>query len=384
MTQLFKEFFRTEKASGLILIACTGISLALANSGIAPAYLSIWQTSLFGHPISYWINDGLMALFFLLVGLEIEREIYVGELSQPRKAMLPIVAALGGMAIPALFHLALNKGTPTQAGIGIPMATDIAFALGVLSLLGDRVPLSLKIFLTALAIIDDLGAILVIAIFYSGDLSHLNLSIAALVVVVLIACNRMGVRYLAVYLIAGLVLWHFVHASGIHATIAGVILAFLIPFGKGDKTSPSHKLQHRLHYPVAFIILPLFALANTSIPIAQGWHLALLEPNSVGIALGLILGKPIGITLFSLLAVKVGLVLLPPDMTKNHLSAVSILGGIGFTMSIFISLLAFQDAVIVQQSKIAVLASSLIAGVAGYFAIRLAASRSPVGLGGEN
>jgi Na+:H+ antiporter, NhaA family len=378
MTRLFIEFFKTEKASGLILIACTIVSLSLANSGVATSYLSLWQLPFFGQTLSYWINDGLMTVFFLLIGLEIEREIYVGELSQPRKALLPIVAAIGGMAVPALFHFSVNAGTSTQAGIGIPMATDIAFALAVLSLLGNRIPLSLKVFLTALAIIDDLGAILVIAIFYSGNLSVANLLIAGVIIVVLFVCNRLKISSLVLYLVGGIFLWHFVHQSGIHATITGVILAFLIPFGKGDESSPSYRLQHRLHIPVAFFILPLFALANTSLTIAPGWYLSLLHPNSIGIALGLVLGKPIGITMFSVLGVRMKILALPGDLKWKHIASVSVLGGIGFTMSIFIALLAFQDAAVVQESKIAILISSLFAGLLGYGILRVATQRSSV------
>jgi NhaA family Na+:H+ antiporter len=376
MTRLFFEFFKTEKASGLVLIACTIVSLSLANSGIATSYLSLWQLPFFGHTISYWINDGLMAVFFLLVGLEIEREIYVGELSEPRKALMPIVAAIGGMAVPALFHFSFNAGASTQAGIGIPMATDIAFALGVLSLLGNRVPLSAKVFLTALAIIDDLGAILVIAIFYSSSISVMNLLIALLIIGVLLVCRRLKINSLAPYLVGGIFLWHFVHQSGIHATITGVILAFLIPFGKGDESSPSYRLQHRLHAPVAFLVLPFFALANTSLTIAPGWYLSLLHPNSIGIALGLVLGKPIGITMFSVLGVRMKILALPGDLKWKHIVSVSVLGGVGFTMSIFIALLAFQDAALVQESKIAILISSLIAGLLGYGMLRAATGRS--------
>jgi Na+:H+ antiporter, NhaA family len=379
MTKLFLEFFKTEKASGLVLIACTLVSVSLANSGIAASYLPLWQLPLFGQTISYWINDGVMTVFFLLVGLEIEREIYVGELSQARKALLPVAAAIGGMLVPALFHFSLNAGTATQAGIGIPMATDIAFALGVLSLLGRRVPLSVKVFLTALAIIDDLGAIVVIAVFYSGSLSVVNLLIAVCIIAVLFMCNRLRINSLAVYLVGGIFLWHFVHQSGIHATISGVILAFLVPFGKGDASSPSHRLQHALHYPVAFFVLPVFALANTSLAIAPGWYASLLQPNSLGIALGLLLGKPLGITLFSWLGVKTRLMAVPDDLTWKHIGSVSVLGGVGFTMSIFITLLAFQDPLIVQQSKIVILIASLIAGCAGYVLMRFVLRTKPSG-----
>lgn len=371
MTKLFVEFFKTEKASGIVLILCTIISVILANSEIARSYLSIWQISFLGHPLLYWVNDGLMTLFFLLVGLEIEREIYVGELSQPLNALFPIVAALGGMIVPALLHLSLNAGTETQAGIAIPMATDIAFALGVLSLLGNRVPFALKVFLTALAIIDDLGAIVVIGLFYTSGLSVSNLVIALLIVIVLALCNRLGIRNLFFYLAAGIFLWYFIHQSGIHSTITGVILAFLIPFRKGDESSPSYTLQHGLHYLVPFFVLPLFALANTGLTISSNWYASLLHPNSAGIILGLVVGKFVGISLFSLLAVKMNLCSLPTTVTWKHIVAVSLLGGIGFTMSIFITVLAFQDPSLVEQSKIAILLASVIAGSIGYLGLRL-------------
>jgi NhaA family Na+:H+ antiporter len=370
MTALFREFFATEKASGVVLILCMIVSLACANSGISSAYLSLWQAPLFGTTLASWINDGLMTLFFLLVGLEIEREIYVGELSRPRQALLPVVAALGGMAVPALVHLLLNVGTPSQPGMGIPMATDIAFALGVLALLGSRVPPALKVFLTALAIIDDLGAIIIIAAFYTSGVSLTAIALGAIIIGVLILCNRLGVRSIAFYLVSGVLLWMAIHASGVHATITGVILAFLIPFGKGDEASPSARLQHRLHHVVAFGILPLFALANTAITLGAGWQLGVLSPNSMGIILGLAAGKPIGITLFTLGAVGLGLCTLPEQLTRARVAAVSILGGIGFTMSIFITLLAFHDAAMVEHSKIAIVIASLMAGVAGFVALR--------------
>jgi Na+:H+ antiporter, NhaA family len=372
MTTLLKEFFKSEQAAGIVLVACTAISLILANSPNAEWYMSVWQFQLVGHPLSYWINDGLMAVFFLLVGLEIERELYVGELSESRKALLPIVAAIGGMVVPALVHFSFNAGASTQAGIGIPMATDIAFALGVLSLLGRRVPFSLKVFLTALAIIDDLGAIVIIAVFYSGSLSMVNLLIAGGIMAVLFACNRLKINNLTVYLLGGVFLWHFMHQSGIHSTISGVILAFLIPFRGGDHYSPSSRLQHFLHYPVALFILPLFALANTSLSIAPGWYADLLHPNSIGIALGLILGKPIGITAFSMIGARLKILALPHNLNWKHIASVSVLGGVGFTMSMFITLLAFHEQAIVQESKIAILIASSLAGMTGYAVLRFA------------
>jgi NhaA family Na+:H+ antiporter len=377
LTKLFLEFLKTEKAAGFVLILCTVVSISLANSPFATSYLSLWQTSLLGHPLSYWINDGLMALFFLLVGLEIEREIYVGELSQPRNALLPMVAALGGMIGPAVFHLSFNAGTETQAGFGIPMATDIAFSLGVLSLLGSRVPFSLKIFLTGLAIVDDLGAIMIIALFYTSALSYSYLLLALGVIVILLISNRLGIRNLWFYLFFGVALWYFIHESGVHSTIAGVILAFLVPFGKGDETSPSYKIQHHLHYLVAFLILPLFALANTGLQINANSFVSLLHPNSIGIIGGLIFGNIIGINLFTFFAVKTNLCSLPLDIKWRHIFSVSLLAGIGFTMSIFVSMLAFDNDDLVQQSKIAVLFASLVAGVVGYFSLQLTLRNKP-------
>ncbi|MCX7736784.1 MAG: Na+/H+ antiporter NhaA, partial [Candidatus Kapabacteria bacterium] len=262
ISQLFKEFFKSEQAGGIVLLVCALISLILSNFVFHQGYTEIWQVKLAGWSIEHIINDGLMAIFFLLIGLELEREIYRGELSNIKNAMLPVIAAIGGMLVPAGIHLALNFGTPTKAGFGIPMATDIAFAIGILSILGNRVPLSLKIFLTALAIIDDLGAILTIAIFYTKDLSFINLAISLGIFGVLVILNRLKVHIILPYIIGGIAMWYFMHYSGVHATIAGVLLAFAIPFGDGSKKSPSYKVQHFLHYPVAFFVLPIFALAN--------------------------------------------------------------------------------------------------------------------------
>jgi len=371
LTKLFIEFLKTEKAAGIVLVLCTIFSLTLANSGLASSYVSFWHITVLGSPLTFWINDGLMALFFLLVGLEIEREIYVGELSQPRNALLPIVAAVGGMTVPALIHLSFNAGTNTQAGIAIPMATDIAFALGVLSLLGKRVPVALKVFLTALAIVDDLGAVVVIGLFYAKSISLSNLLVAFIIIGVLAISNRLRFGNLAFYLAWGALLWFFIHQSGIHSTLTGVILAFLVPFGKGDGTSPSHKLQHGLHYLVAFLVLPLFALSNTCLTINGNWFASLLHPNSVGIMLGLFVGKCVGITLFSLLAVKLNLCSLPIHVSWKQIFAVSILGGIGFTMSFFVTMLAFQDAPLVDDAKIAVLVASLMSAAIGYVSLHV-------------
>jgi NhaA family Na+:H+ antiporter len=369
-TRLFTDFFNSEKAGGIVLVAATAVSLVLANSAPGDAYISFWNQPLGHHTITHWINDGLMAIFFLLIGLELEREIYIGELSDLKTAALPIFGAVGGMLVPAVIFLALNLGQPTQSGAGIPMATDIAFAVGILSLLGRRVPAALKIFLTALAVIDDLGAILVIAIFYTDTISIVNLSAALGIWIVLFALGKFGVRNLIVFLIGGGAMWYFMLLSGVHATIAGVLLAFAVPFGEGGEKSTSHLLQHFLHKPVAFVILPLFALANTCIPIGDGWAQNLLTAGSLGIIFGLFIGKPVGIWMFSYLSAKAGWCQLPFGLKWKHILATGFLGGIGFTMSIFITLLAYDDAAIVDDAKIAILAASLMAGLVGFVALK--------------
>jgi Na+:H+ antiporter, NhaA family len=370
ITKLFKDFFESEKTGGFLLIICTIISLLLANSFLSHDYINIWHYEIGGKPTEYWINDGLMAIFFLLIGLELEREIYIGELSSFKKASLPIFAALGGMLIPAGLYLTLNYGTPEQSGAGIPMATDIAFALGILSLLGNKVPTSLKVFLTALAVIDDLGAILVIAIFYTKDLDFYNLSIALGIFAFLLILNRMKVRNLIPYLVFGVVMWYYMLSSGVHATITGVLLAFAIPFGNGGKKSTSYLLQYALHQPVTLLILPLFALANTAIIISTDWQFALSHNYTIGIALGLIFGKPIGISLFSYFGVKAKLCRLPSDLNWKTILGVSFLGGIGFTMSIFITLLAFTDVKNINNSKIMILVSSIAAAFIGLYVLK--------------
>ena len=371
IVNLFKEFIESEKAGGFILIACTVISLIITNSVVGIHYLNFWNISFAGHSIGHWINDGLMAIFFLLIGLELEREVYIGELSNIKDALLPVFAALGGILIPAGIFMSLNYGTETQSGAGIPMATDIAFALGVLSLLGKRVPVSLKVFLTALAVIDDLCAILIIAIFYTKTLLLINLLIALIIFALLLVLNRLKVRYILPYLIGGVVMWYFMYNSGVHATIAGVLLAFALPFGKGDEFSPSYKLQHFLNKPVAFIILPLFALANTAIVLNSDMREVLFQNYSLGIALGLIAGKPVGIVLFSLISVLTGLCKIPKDLNWKLLTGTGFLAGIGFTMSIFITLLAFDNPEIINNSKLMILISSLIAGIIGFFFLKI-------------
>ncbi len=366
LTKLFKDFFKSEKAGGLILIICTIISLLLTNSSFQEQYQAIWHLNIFNNSMEHWVNDGLMAIFFLLIGLELEREVYIGELSSLKNAMLPIVAALGGMLIPAGFYLLLNYQTETASGAGIPMATDIAFALGVLSLLGNRIPVSLKIFLTALAVIDDLGAIIVIAIFYTKTIVWTNLITSLSIFAFLLILNRIKVRNLIPYLIGGVFMWYFMLHSGIHAAITGVLLAFAIPFGKGDVKSTSYILQHFLHKPVAFFILPLFALANTAIVIHSGWESTFSEPFAKGILSGLILGKPIGIILFSLLSIYFGICELPKSLNWKHISGAGFLAGIGFTMSIFITLLAFDKNELINNSKLMILVASLIAALIGF------------------
>lgn len=376
---LYKEFIESEKTGGIVLIFCTIISLMIANSSWSETYLHLWHGNIGSESLEYWINDGLMAIFFLLIGLELEREIYIGELSNFKKASLPIVGAIGGMLVPALIYMIFNFGTSTQAGGGIPMATDIAFAVGVLSLLGNKVPTALKVFLVALAVIDDLGAILVIALFYPSQTSSgmlgldpgTNLLIAGGIFGVLLLMNRLKVHVLIPYLIGGIVMWYFMLHSGVHATVTGVLVAFAIPFQKGEKTSISYKLQHFLHLPVAFFILPLFALANTCVVIDTNWASSLTTNSSLGIMLGLIVGKPLGILLFCFMAVTLKFSSLPYAIRWKHILGVGMLAGIGFTMSIFITILAFDQKAIIDHSKIAILIASLVSGIIGFVYLKL-------------
>lgn len=372
LTKTFKAFFESEKSGGLVLLFATIVSLLLANSAISANYIAFWEIKLGSHSITEWINDGLMAIFFLLIGLELEREMYQGELSSIKNASLPIFGALGGIMVPAGIFLLLNYGTTTQNGAGIPMATDIAFAIGILSLLGNRVPTSLKIFLTALAVIDDIGAILVIAVFYSDGIAFMNLFIAFAIMGGLFILNRRKVHNLIPYLVGGVGMWYFMLNSGVHATITGVLLAFVIPFGNGSKKTSSYKLQHFLHNPVAFFILPLFAIANTGIAIGADWHEGLNHPNTIGIMLGLVVGKPLGIWLFSFVAVTLDICKLPKDLKWKNIAGAGMLGGIGFTMSIFITLLAFKNdgEEVITYSKIAILIASFVAGAAGFLFLK--------------
>ena len=351
-----KEFFKLEAASGIVLFTCAVVALVWANSPLAASYHALWQVSFAGLSLHHWMNDGLMAIFFLVVGLEIKREITQGELSSIQKASLPIAAALGGMVVPALIYIFFNQGTTGAAGWGIPMATDIAFAIGVLTLLGKRVPIALKLFLTAFAIVDDMGAVLVIALFYTAQISWMFLALGFAVLGALLILNRMGVLKSSIYLILGILIWFAFLKSGIHATVAGVLLAFVIP------TQTGIKLEHNLHPFVSFGIMPLFALANAGVSLSGG---TLFQPINLGIIAGLVIGKQVGITLFSWLAVRLGFAELPKGIRWVQIYATGWLGGIGFTMSLFIANLAFSEADLVDVAKLGILVASVLAGIAG-------------------
>ena len=426
----FQHFARIESSGGIVLLTCTAVALGWANSPWADSYHHLWEVPLtVGSPrwgltlsLHHWINDGLMAVFFFLVGLEIKREMLVGELASPRQAALPIAGALGGMVVPAGFYALVNTGGAGAAGWGIPMATDIAFALGVVALLGSRVPLGLKVFLTALAIVDDIGAVLVIALFYTGDLSWTALGIGAAVLGALALCNHAGVRRPLVYALLGIALWCAFLASGVHATIAGVLLALTIPsrtlinedefLARGrllldeferscspevtvltnagqqhaiheleaaceQAQAPLLRLEHALHGVVAFGIMPLFALANAGVHLGGGMMAGLSWSVTLGTVLGLVLGKPVGIALFAWLATRFGMAALPSGATWRTLVGVSCLGGIGFTMSIFIASLAFPGEVaLLDSAKVGILVASLLAGLIGSV-ILLVAARTP-------
>jgi NhaA family Na+:H+ antiporter len=374
LSRVFLDFFSSEKASGFILIGCTLLSIGLANSAWGGTYLHFWHTNFGGLTVEQWINDGLMAIFFLLVGLEIERELYIGELSKFRQAFLPVMAALGGMLLPALIHYLFNRGTLYASGFGIPMATDIAFALGILSLAGKAVPSALKVFLAALAIIDDLGAILVIALFYTEQLSLAYLLGALGIFTLLFWAGKKGFSVLPVYLLAGVVMWYCMLRSGVHATISGVLLAFAIPFGSGGDRSISARLQHALHPLNAFFIMPLFALANTGVVLSADLSVTLLSLNSLGIMGGLVIGKPLGILFFCRVAISAGWAVLPTSVTWKHIAAAGLLAGIGFTMSIFITLLAFSDVQAVVSAKLAILVASTCAALLGMLAFKVIGS----------
>ncbi|QGG46295.1 Na+/H+ antiporter NhaA [Heliorestis convoluta] len=425
----FQQFFELEASGGILLLLCTVLALIWANSPLGESYMTLWQIPLtvgFGEfilqkPLVLWINDGLMAIFFFLVGLEIKREVLHGELKSPRQSAFPIAAAIGGMVVPASIYAALNWGTEGITGWGIPMATDIAFALGVLALLGKRVPLALKVFLAALAIVDDLGAVLVIAIFYTADISWMALGISAGFLAVLALANFIGVRHILVYVVLGIGLWFAFLLSGVHATIGGVLLAMTIPAsskinaeefmnrtrrlikdfenaGNGRKgeinmteqhqvcvqaletncnqvDSPLHRMEHTLHPYVSFFVMPVFALANAGVVFEGGFVESLTHPVSLGVILGLFFGKQIGVTLFSYIAVKAGWASLPKGVTWTHVYGVSMLSGIGFTMSLFIAGLAFEDHGLLTLSKVGILTASLLSGVIGYLVLRYQAAK---------
>ncbi len=365
--KLIREFLSSEQMGGVALALCTLIALLVSNSSFGEQYHATLHLSVFGLSIEQWINDGLMTIFFLLVGLELEREVYVGELRTFRKALLPVVAAIGGMIVPSGIYLVFNIGTEFQRGAGIPTATDIAFALALLSVVAKRVPLELKVFLAAVAIADDLGAVVLIALFYSKSISIFYLLCAALLFGLLCIANRMRVNSILFYLVVGVVLWFLMLRSGIHATITGVLLSFAIPFRDGGEESPSYRLQHWLHYPVALGVLPVFALANTGISIPEGWYVGLFECYSLGIIFGLCVGKPLGILSATYLLVGVRLSELPFGLTLRHVFGASIAAGIGFTMSIFVTNLAFVDHALIDACKIAILASSVLSASVGFF-----------------
>ncbi|HJR67621.1 MAG TPA: Na+/H+ antiporter NhaA [Gemmatimonadaceae bacterium] len=422
----FQQFTHTEAAGGIVLLACAAVALVWANSPWAASYFHLWEATIgirvgeraLDLSLHHWINDGLMAVFFFVVGLEIKREMLVGELSTPRQAALPIAGALGGMIVPAVIYATFNVGGPGAPGWGIPMATDIAFALGVLALLGPRVPVVLKVFLTALAIADDIGAVLVIALFYTSELAFYWLLVGGGVLAALIGLNVLGVRRPAAYLVLGALLWLAFLKSGVHATVAGVVLAMTIPSrtrvheeeflqvarGAIDEfdaacqpgetvltnraqqeavealehvseavQSPLFTMERKLHGVVAFFIMPVFALANAGVALGGLLDSLSLAVTS-GVMLGLVLGKPIGITLFSWLAVRMGLATLPAQTSWRALHGVSWLGGIGFTMSLFIAGLAFADATLLDSAKVGILGASVVAGLAGWLMLKSAMS----------
>lgn len=370
----FKKFFSSNQASGIILIFCVLVSLFIANSSAGEGFQNFLDkevgTSLFHltYPVSIWINDGLMAVFFLLVGLEIKREMVEGELSSFKNASLPIFAAVGGMLFPAVIYTFFNAGTDYSSGWGIPMATDIAFSLAIISMLGKKIPNSIKIFLAALAIVDDLGAILVIAVFYTEQIHWTYLLLSFGTAALLFLLNFFKVTRLVFYIIPGLFLWYFLHHSGIHATIAGVLLAFSIPTNVSNvDISPLEKLEHKLHFPVSFLIMPIFALTNTNIAFTSEMVAGVTSTLGMGIICGLILGKLVGINLFSFIAIKLKLSSLPQNSTWPQMAGVGLLAGIGFTMSIFIALLSFKDDIPIQdEAKFAILIASFLAAVLGF------------------
>lgn len=383
ITKYFRKFVNSNKSTGFLLMVCVAVSLMTANSSLGKGFQDLLDTHIgteyfhLNYSVSTWINDGLMAVFFLLVGLEIKRELMEGELSEFSKASLPIFAALGGMVFPAIIFWLFNGGTKYQNGWAIPMATDIAFCMGVISMLGRRIPAALKIFLAALAIVDDLGAIVVIAIFYTQEIHWEYLGVGLGILIFLILLNRLKVKPLVFYIIPGLFLWYFIHHSGIHATISGVLLAFTIPTNESREiSSPLEKLEEMLQTPVNYVIMPIFALANTNIALKSGMVDGLFSNFGYGIVLGLMFGKMIGINLFSFIAVKLKISTLPHKCNWPLMLSSGLLAGIGFTMSIFISLLSFRENIEVQEeAKFAILVASFLSGVVGYQCLKIFSRR---------
>ncbi|WP_394200062.1 Na+/H+ antiporter NhaA [Shewanella waksmanii] len=378
MERAIRNFLSQESAGGILLMAAVVLAMLMANSPLSGMYQGFLDTEMqirvgtldIDKTLIHWINDGLMALFFMLIGLEVKRELLEGALSSRAQASLPTFAAIGGMVFPAAVYLIFNYSDPlTQVGWAIPAATDIAFALGIMALLGSRVPVALKVFLLALAIIDDLGVVVIIALFYSSDLSTVSLIVAAIAIAGLVGLNRKGVTALGPYGVIGLILWIAVLKSGVHATLAGVIIAFCIPLRAKDGTSPSESLEHSLHPWSTFIILPIFAFANAGVDLSPMSFGDLLAPVPVGIALGLLLGKPLGVLLFSWIAVKAKLAVLPEGLGWRHIAPVSIMCGIGFTMSMFISSLAFigEGDIYGDVSRLGILTGSIASALIGYF-----------------
>jgi len=375
---VFKDFFKSSNAGGILLFICVIISLIIANTSLGSSLQALldWELGYestavhLKYSVLLWINDGLMAIFFLLVGLEIKREIVEGELSSPKKASLPILCAIGGAVIPALIYLSINAGTDTASGWGIPMATDIAFALAVITLLGNKIPASLKIFLAALAIVDDLIAILVIALFYSSGIEITYLIYAGIGLTILFIMNRLNILNPYLYLIPGVFIWYFIHHSGIHATVAGVLVAMTIPTNDTAIESPLERLEHALVKPVNFLIIPIFAFANTNITIESEMIHGLIAPLGLGISLGLLLGKPLGIFLMAFICSKLKISSLPEGSNLKHIIGIGLLAGIGFTMSIFISILSYENPLYVNEAKLSILISSVLAGLIGYFLLK--------------
>lgn len=355
---------RSDVWVGMLLLGCAALSLLLSNSSWGEFYQMIWKISIGGHPLAHWIDDGLMAVFFLSVGLELKREVLMGKLSSPSRALLPVAAAVGGMLLPAVLYLLLNYGNSTSVGFGIPMSTDIAFVLGVLALLGKIIPHSLKVFLMALAVVDDLGAIVVIAVFYTSEF-HLMYFLSALLLTLLLYCMGRWMRTYSpwVYVFGGIVLWLLVMRSGIHASIAGILLALAVPSSGPD--APLIRWERRLHTPVYYVVLPLFVLANTAVPLRAEAFAHLFDAHSLGIMLGLLVGKPVGILLSTWIVTIFGWTTLPEGVGWWHIVGGGFLGGIGFTMAIFVTLLSFENPLLVDSSKLAIFLASLTAMLAG-------------------